>query len=152
MPRLEYFVVSESSAIDQVSGRVSLFHILEHLRPQRFPAFIPKCVATVTLVFEDDEIGRDYQVVFSLSRPGVEEIDEVSVNFTPGARSHRILQRSMGMPIKAQGCLRFGVKVVDTTIEAHHEIKVHGADPGQATDGTLVYSPNPTDVAPSKGS
>ena len=47
MPDLEYFIVSESISIYQLTNRVSLFHIFEEIRSPTAPFFIPELVASV---------------------------------------------------------------------------------------------------------
>jgi len=44
MPQLEYFLVAESTSVDQHTNRVSIFNVAETANVENFPALI-SCVA-----------------------------------------------------------------------------------------------------------
>ena len=144
MPHLEFFVVSESVSVDQITNRVSVFNILDRLVPQRFPALLPKCVAVCCLDLDEGEVGEDFQAMIRITTPEDEEVREFRANFRPAGPSARVFHRFAGIPVRAQGTMRFEF-LVNNDSKATHRITVEAADPGAPSDGTLVYHGQPAD-------
>lgn len=72
MPRLEYFLLADSFAIDRDSGDVSLFHVLSTIRTSTFPCVLPRLAAVACWLFAPEELetNREYQVAVRFHIPG----------------------------------------------------------------------------------
>ena len=81
MPKLEYFLVSESVSVDQLTNRTSLFNILEEVRANKFPAVIPQVVVTSAWNREIGDEDIDYQVKVRISLPGRRRAERFSDEF-----------------------------------------------------------------------
>lgn len=104
--RLEYFVVSDSVAVDALTNRVSLFNVLEVVRAPSFPAVHPAAHATSVWITEDEDLKKDYQTTLRIIVPGGEQ-REYAANFTVQGRRHRLFQRIEGIPVPQAGRIVF---------------------------------------------
>lgn len=120
MPRLEFFVVAESAAMDQVTNQASVFNILEEVRAEGFPFLIPQCVAMSLWRSEPGDADRDWQVILRIALPGSDPQD-FSTNFriAPTGLRHRIAQRLVGLLIQREGDLRFELLLNGQHIAEH---------------------------------
>lgn len=127
MARLEFFVVSESSAADQVTNQLSLFNVLEEIRTERFPFAIQSCVAVSLWRREPDDADRDWQVILRIRTPGDEPRDFTS-NFTfAQSLRHRVTQRFLGLPVQREGDLVFEL-LINGQHAAEHVVTVMRAE------------------------
>jgi hypothetical protein len=111
MPQLEYFLASESCAIDSQTNRVSIFNVLEEIQAAGFPTLMPGVVAMAVWNAEPGDEQRDFQAVFLVSGPGDEEPRRFPVNFRiPEARARTLIQ-IVGYPVNGPGQLRFEVEI-----------------------------------------
>ena len=101
-PRLEYFIVSDSVAVDALTNRVSLFNVLEVVLARSFPAVHPSAHATSVWITEDEDRGTDHQAILRITVPGGEQRD-YATNFTVQGRRHRLFQRIEGIPVPQPG-------------------------------------------------
>lgn len=106
--RLEFFVVSESVSIDQVTNELSVFNILESVASEGFPVLVPKCAAVSLWRVEPGDEGRDWQVMVRVTLPG-QGPQDFTTNFQarPRSQRHRVMQRVHGLPLLQEGDLRF---------------------------------------------
>lgn len=72
MPKLEYFLLADSFAIDRDSGEVSLFHVLSSLRVPTLPCTLPRLAAIACWLFAPEELeaNREHQVAVRFLIPG----------------------------------------------------------------------------------
>jgi hypothetical protein len=56
MPELEYFVVSESMAIDRASNSVSIFNVFNEFKVDEFPYLIPKLAIVSCWIASQEEL------------------------------------------------------------------------------------------------
>ena len=129
MPKLEYFLVSESRSVDQQTNNVSVFSILEELSGP-LPMTIFRLVALSSWNIEPDERDRDYQVALRIRLPSGEVMPESSdfkVNFTTTRMRHRVFQHVQGLRVTEAGELTFEV-LLDGKREASHTITIHARD------------------------
>ena len=119
MPKLEYFLVSESVSVDQLTNRTSLFNILEEVRANKFPAVIPQVVVTSAWNREIGDEDIDYQVKIRISLPGEEEPKDFSMNFKVESNRHRLFQGFEHLQIQQPGELKFEVFINDEYIASH---------------------------------
>lgn len=105
-PKLEYFLVSESVAVDALTNRISIFNVLEVVKSRRLPAVYPSLHAVSVWLIDDEDRGHDYQAVVRIAVPGGES-NEFPINFTPNGRRHRLFQRTQGIRIPQGGIVRF---------------------------------------------
>jgi hypothetical protein len=127
MPKLEYFLVSESISVDREQNAVSIFNILEEVAiPNAGFRGIPKLVALSSWIFEPEDIGQDFQVTVKVVLPGVagpEIIKEFPINFTAPKARQRIYHRISGLPLKAAGDVVFQL-LLNGEHQASHTITV----------------------------
>ncbi|MBI2388486.1 MAG: hypothetical protein HYV09_02615 [Deltaproteobacteria bacterium] len=110
MPTVEYFLVAESVSVDQTSNAVSVFNILEELRPARFPASLPLVVIVCALAIDATELGAEIDVTVRVRRTSG-QVDELPASFKATGRRHRQISRLQGLPIEQPGELRFDLLV-----------------------------------------
>ena len=120
MPSLEYFIVGESVSIDQMTNRVSIFHVLEEIHASTFPVVIPQLTAVAHWNMLDGEIGNDYQVQIVAFAD-----DESPTIFSQNFKATHPRQRTMlvfvGLKIQKEGRHRIELKL-DGKHQAFHEI------------------------------
>jgi hypothetical protein len=133
MPKLEYFVVSQSISIDQDLNQVSVFSILEEVSiPKSGPAFIPQVVALSSWILEPEDEGQDFQVTLEVISPGAEapeETQKFSVNFTGSKKRHRIYNRILGLPVQQIGDVVFRL-LLNGDHKASHTLTVRQHEDG----------------------
>ena len=130
MPKIEYFVVSESISSDQDTNNVSIFHIFEDVYG-RLPLTIPRLVATSCWSISQDDKGKDFQVALKIVLPGGEVMPEsasLKVNFSTNRNRHRVFQYLQGLRVERPGDLVVQV-LLDGTPCASHTISVYERDP-----------------------
>ena len=120
MPKLEYFLVSESVSVDQQTNRASLFNILDEVRDNEFPTVILQVVVTSAWNYEEGDEDIDYQVKVSMSLPSEEEPKDVPVNIKiEKSRQHRLFLTLMNLQIKQPGELKFEVFINNEYAASH---------------------------------
>jgi len=135
--RLEYFVVAEGVAVDQLTNQVSLFNVLEEIKAPAFPALVHKAVAHGLWVIQNDlDIGTEHQVLLIIRLPDRAE-HRLTTNFTVTHRRHRVTQLIEGIPLSTEGTLEFEV-LLDGQHAARHLVDVERppAIDGQAPTAT----------------
>ena len=118
MPKLEYFIVSESISVDQQTNRASLFNILEEVRKNKFPSAISQAIVTSAWNYEIGDEDVDYQVKIRIYSPGEEEPKDIPVNVSIEYR-HRLFLKLENLQIKQPGELKFEVFINDKYIASH---------------------------------
>ena len=119
MPKLEYFLVSESVSVDQGTNRVSLFNILEEFRPNQFPTSIPQAIVTSAWNYESGDENIDYQVKVRISLSGEERSQDFLMNFKMEPNRYRLFQEIVNIPIQQPGELKFEVFINNKYIASH---------------------------------
>jgi hypothetical protein len=142
MPDLELFVVADAVVIDQRTDRLSIFNVLDQLRPRRFPARVTRVVALSTWLLSDADQGEDFQVLLAVTGPLGEQPNPFAQNFTGAGRGQRIIHQLVGgLVIDGPGELRFETRLNGVS-KAHHSILIHEADPSEPAEGMLLYRPD----------
>lgn len=120
MPKLEYFLVSESVSVDQQTNRASLFNILDEVRENQFPTTIPQAVVTSVWDYEVGDENIDYQVKVRVYLPNGENPKDfpMNVKIEPNNR-HRLLLRLLNLQIEQPGELKFEIFLNDKHISSH---------------------------------
>ncbi len=126
MAKLEYFIVCESSSVDAEKNRISLFHILEDIFPDKFPYEISKLDAVSLWNLEPADLDTDFQATLAISVPGIERVVEVPLNLSRGYMRHRAAVTITGIPIICPGELLFEVKL-NGAHGATHIVYIHDA-------------------------
>ena len=105
MPRLEYFLVSESGSLDRNTGRVSVFNIIQEESPDQYPHVFPVMCMVACFIFSDEEVREktDYQVQFVFSIPGQQEDRAFPVNFVPDSAIRHLFFQLASVPITQPG-------------------------------------------------
>ena len=119
MPKLEYFLVSESVSVDQGTNRVSLFNILEEVTANKFPVDIPQVVVTSAWNREIGDEDIDYQVKVRISLPGEEEPKDFPMNVKIESKRCRIFHGFEHLRIRQPGELKFKVFINDKYTASH---------------------------------
>lgn len=129
MPRLEFFLISESLSTDQSTNQLSVFNILDDIT-MTLPAVLPRLVATSAWNFQPEEIGNDFQVILRVYRPNGDVLDEtgdISVNFTAERSRHRVHQDVRGLPLTESGDWRLEI-LLNGKHTADHTLTVHATN------------------------
>lgn len=107
MPQLEYFLICEGASVDQRTNRLSIFNIFENVSANEFPASVPFVTAVVSLIKEDEDHGKDLQLLLKIHSPGVEKTFEVPLNFVMESERHRLLMSIDNIKVGDSGDLTF---------------------------------------------
>lgn len=129
MPQLEYFVVCESVSIDRDTNRISLFNIIEDLRPVSTKMGDAPVVQITAVACWNRQAGdeeRDFQSVLRLRAPG-DEPKEFPLNFRMERPRHRLTFRLLGIPSLRPGELIFEL-LLNGRHEAQHAVTIHPID------------------------
>ena len=124
MPRLEYFVVCESIAIDGETNRVSLFNIIEDIEPvsKGTPGpILAQMVAVSCWNQQERDENEDFQVILRIHG---KETKDFPMNFRMERPRQRLIQRLQGVPAMEPGHLRFEL-LLNGRHAADHVVAVH---------------------------
>ncbi len=109
MPTLEYFLISEGVSVDQRTNRLSIFNVFENVNAYDFPANVPLVIAVVSLIKEDEDQGKNFQLLLKIHSPEEKKTFEFSMNFIMERERHRLLLNVDNMQIKAPGIITFEI-------------------------------------------
>jgi hypothetical protein len=124
MARLEYFIVCESSSVDAEKSRISFFHVLEDIFPDKFPYEIPTLDAVSLWNLDPADTDTDFQATLVIRVPGIERVVEFPLNLSKGQMRHRAALTVTGIPIICPGELLFEVKL-NGAHGANHIVYIH---------------------------
>jgi hypothetical protein len=134
VPKLEYFVVCESISVDQETNRVSLFNVVEDIRPvaRGEPAHIlTQMVAISAWNRESGDEGQDFQLIVRIHAPG-DAPQDFPLNFRMERSRQRLYLRIQGVPARHPGELKFEL-LLNSQPKASHSVTVHPAAAPHAT-------------------
>ena len=105
MPRLEYFLVSESSTIDNESGAFSVFNVMNEAKFENFPAVLPKLALVACWIPTPDEIGSgdEFQVTFNFRLPDSAQSGQIRSSFQAESRFQHLIMNVVGIPVERPG-------------------------------------------------
>lgn len=104
MPRLLFVIPSLSTAVDQRTNQLSLFHICEQFNPDSFPAALPYFEVVCLWQRETGDDGALFeQRVRMLSPGGVEEVAKFHIEFPLQHMRHRAIVGFAGIKIQEPG-------------------------------------------------
>lgn len=110
MPRLMFALCCQSSSIDSRTNNVSIFHILEQLQFQGFPAVFPFLEIVTHWQRETDQLETFTQRVRLLNPQG----GVVGGHETPVIMErsrHRVFEQIQGSPFQQAGTYTFEVSI-----------------------------------------
>jgi hypothetical protein len=136
MPDLEFFVVANSVSVDQATNRISVFEILDEIRPPRFPIALMRVVTISAWHVSEEEMGQDFQIRLLCTAPDEKPFENRS-NFTAKNRMHRVLVGIVGIPLRKDGQIEFEVFLNDVS-KAHHRILVEQQPNSERVDPIFV--------------
>lgn len=128
MPQLEYFLVSESHSVDQHTNRVSIFNVLEEIRPERQFPIVISFVAISGWNIEQGDENVDYQATLRVIVPNREDPHEFQTNFQMTNPRHRIFQTMQGLPIEGDGTMVFEI-LINGQHRASHSVTISRPGP-----------------------
>jgi hypothetical protein len=129
MPKLEYFLVCESVALDRDTNRLSLFHVVEEFRPvpaERPARIVAQLVAVCCWYEEPEDAGKDFLALLRLRVPDG-TIHEFSMAFQMNSRRQRLMFHLQGIPSLSPGELAFEL-LLNGTHKAEHLVTVHSPE------------------------
>ena len=138
MPHLEYFLVSESISVDQISNRISLFHVFEERRSPNVPFYIAELVVTSAWDLDGDDIGQEIQTSVRITVPGRAEPVIVPQPFVAERSRHRINLAIIGLEVLEFGELLFEI-LLNGEHRASHRVSIIQMEPNQ---GLVVIRPS----------
>ncbi len=104
MPRLLLLAASLSTAVDQRTNQMSLFHIVEQFNPKQFPAVLPYFEVVCLWQRESgDEVHRFEERVRMLSPGGVDEVTNYQIEFPLDRMRHRAIVGFAGVKVEEPG-------------------------------------------------
>ena len=126
MPKLEYFLLCESVAVDQDTNRISLFNVLEdfQIAPPadglHKPAYIlSQFVAVALFNREDDDGEKEFEACLRFNLPN-DQHSENKIKFRMERNRQRVLMRFVVMPpVGSDGVLRFELLLDGTSCASH---------------------------------
>jgi hypothetical protein len=140
MASLEYFIVCESTSVDAENNKISFFHVLEDIFPDRFPFSVPKVEAVSLWNLEPEESETDFQATLVISVPGIEKPAEFRMNLSKGHMRYRAAVAVTGIPLLRHGNLTFETKL-NGEHGATHVVKVHDTSAIKASEELDTDSP-----------
>ncbi len=129
MPKLEYFLVSDSLSVDQETNNVSLFGICEEFTTT-LPGQMPHVVATSSWLVDSTDRNEDFQATLRVRLDGESvssKLDDFKINFTTERDRHRIFHHVNGLKLSKPGELEFEI-LLDGKHQATHTLTVHARD------------------------
>jgi hypothetical protein len=107
MPRLEYFIAAESVSIDQDTNRTHILNVLEEIVCAGLPTVYPGCAVIAGWICTAEDVGQ-WEATIRISVPG-QDTHEGSLKFevAEGTKRHRTIMRFAGVPLAAEGELKF---------------------------------------------
>ncbi|MGA2065543.1 MAG: hypothetical protein ABSG86_11265 [Thermoguttaceae bacterium] len=125
MPRLEYFLVSESSTVDNETGALSVFNVINEIKVESFPAVLPKLALVTCWIPTPDEIrdGDEFQVTFEFSVPGSTENGKIRSSFQAESSFQHLIMNVVGVPVARPGEIVIAL-LLDDQKQASHTIFV----------------------------
>ncbi len=113
MPRLLLLAASLSTAVDQRTNQLSLFHVVEQFNPKKFPATLPYFEVVCLWQRESGDDANKFQERLRMLSPGgVEEVTNYMVEFPLDRMRHRAIVGFAGVKVEEPGfyeievCLR----------------------------------------------
>lgn len=116
MPALEYFLISEGVSVDQRTNRLSIFNVLESVDVIEFPISIPKAIAVVSLIKNDEDHDKDFQLLLKIHSPGEKKDFELRLNFVMKVERHRMIMSVENMRVKEPGVITYKVYLNDNLL------------------------------------
>jgi len=123
MPRLEYFVVAETSSIDVNRNSVSIFHVLNDIYFDSLPDSIPTLAVISGWIHSEAEI-RDHQesqIRIEFHMPGVDAPKEFRGNLRAESRYQYYNFSLMNVPVKQSGEIEVRLFLDDNQKATHHD-------------------------------
>ena len=130
MPKLEYFLIAESFAIDQQTNRVSIFNVLEQVNLVEATNTGPRINTYAAIGYwlqePTDVVGTEYLAGLKLYINGnlSATLGNFSFTFSPNGRA-RVLFYIQGPPIFQAGDLRFELLLNDIHAADHVLSLIH---------------------------
>ena len=124
MPRLEYFLVSESSTIDNETGALSVFNVMNEAKFENFPAVLPKLVLVTCWICTPDEIRKkeEFQVTFNFSLPDPAVNGPIRSGFQAESRFQHLIMTVVAIPVNCPGEIVIDL-LLNERKEASHTIQ-----------------------------
>ncbi|MEQ1903874.1 MAG: hypothetical protein ABL888_06800 [Pirellulaceae bacterium] len=128
MPKVEYFLLCESVAVDQDTNRISLFNVLEDFQiappkdAAQKPAYIlGQFVAVALFNREPDDGDKEFEACLRFKLPD-DQYSEHKISFRMERNRQRVLMRFVGMPpVGKHGVLQFEL-LLDGAHRAFHTV------------------------------
>jgi hypothetical protein len=124
MPRLEYFIVCASTSVDVERNSISLFHLLEDLFPDQFPASLETMEAVSLWNLDPEDANTDFQATLRITLPDKALSARFAMNLSAGWKRYRATIKVTNIPLPCPGELRFDVEL-NGVHSASHIVNVH---------------------------
>jgi len=104
MPRLLLLAASLSTAVDQRTNQLSLFHVVEQFNPRTFPTPLPYFEVVCLWQRESgDDVHKFEERVRMLSPAGIDEITNYQIEFPLDRMRHRAIVGFAGVKVEEPG-------------------------------------------------
>jgi hypothetical protein len=124
MPRLEYFLASESLSVDMNSNTISVYHILNEVFLDEMPGRLPMLAVVAAWIYDEAEIRdkKEFQAKIELQLPG-SETKLFRTNMKAMKRFSNIHLQILDVAIEKSGDLVIKM-ILDDEEKASHTIAV----------------------------
>ena len=121
MPRLEYFLVSESSSVDNETGALSVFNVVNEAKFDGFPTALTKVALVTCWIPTPEEIaaGDEFQVTFKFSLPDSARNNAIRSGFQAESRFQHLIVNVAGIPVDRPGEIVIDVLLNDQKQASH---------------------------------
>lgn len=130
MPKLEYFLVAQSCSVDQSTGALSIFNVLNEEYFDKFPNVIPNLALICCWVCNPEEIieGNEHLAKFLFKMPDGSAGKDFTGTFKVADRIQLLIYRIAFVPIEHCGEVR-----IDLHLDGEHQAS-HTIIVGQGED------------------
>jgi len=106
--------LSQGASVDQQTGRLSIFEVIEEIPVVSLPTYIPNAVIALIL---DKELADQSNIRFEIyhDAPGADSVQVASTPFKlpPDKRRIKLLFRFSGIPIQSLGSHKLRIELID---------------------------------------
>jgi len=112
MPKLVFFLASNSSSVDARTNSLSIFEVIEELQTPGFPTMLRRADFVSLWQRQSGDENQEYEQRLRIVSPDHREVAALVTRFKMGGRRHRMIGRFIDVPLQAPGtyqaelCLR----------------------------------------------
>ncbi|MCX7013695.1 MAG: hypothetical protein NTW86_14270 [Candidatus Sumerlaeota bacterium] len=117
MPKLVFFLASNSTSVDARTNSLSIFEVIEELQTPGFPTMLRRADFVSLWQRQSGDENQEYEQRLRIVAPDRQEVASLVTRFKMAGRRHRMIGRFLEVPLPMAGtyqaelCLRiFGTE------------------------------------------